>query len=117
LFRASRRHSASESGARSARSTVKESPRMPSLPNNFGLLPEEQADYARSRVAVLPVPFERTVSYGKGTASGPAAILRASQSMELYDEELRFEPAELGIATLPPFLPEAFDLAEAMDEL
>lgn len=90
---------------------------MPSLPNNFGLLPEEQADYARSRVAVLPVPFERTVSYGKGTASGPAAILRASQSMELYDEELRFEPAELGIATLPPFLPEAFDLAEAMDEL
>jgi len=90
---------------------------MPSLPTNFGLLPEDQADYARSRVAVLPVPFERTVSYGRGTAAGPAAILRASQSMELYDEELRFEPAELGIATLPPFLPEAFDLGEAMAEL
>ncbi|GMU65811.1 MAG: agmatinase [Acidobacteriota bacterium] len=90
---------------------------MPSLPTNFGLLPEDQADYATSRVAVLPVPFERTVSYGRGTAAGPAAILRASQSMELYDEELRFEPAEIGIATLPPFLPEAFDLAEAMGEL
>lgn len=90
---------------------------MPSLPTNFGLLPEDQADYATSRVAVLPVPFERTVSYGRGTAAGPAAILRASQSMELYDEELRFEPAEIGIATLPPFLPEAFDLADAMAEL
>jgi agmatinase len=90
---------------------------MPSLPTNFGLLPEEQADYASSRVAVLPVPFERTVSYGRGTAAGPAAILRASQSMELYDEELRFEPAEIGIATLPPFLPEAFDLGSAMAEL
>jgi agmatinase len=90
---------------------------MPSLPTNFGLLPEDQADYATSRVAVLPVPFERTVSYGRGTAAGPAAILRASQSMELYDEELRFEPAEIGIATLPPFLPEAFDLGEAMAEL
>ena len=96
---------------------MKESPRMPSLPTNFGLLPDEQSDYAASRVAVLPVPFERTVSYGRGTAAGPAAILRASQSMELYDEELRFEPAEIGIATLPPFLPEAFDLAEAMAEL
>jgi agmatinase len=90
---------------------------MPSLPTNFGLLPDEQSDYAASRVAVLPVPFERTVSYGRGTAAGPAAILRASQSMELYDEELRFEPAEIGIATLPPFLPEAFDLGAAMAEL
>ncbi len=90
---------------------------MPSLPTNFGLLPEEQAAYATSRVVVLPVPFERTVSYGHGTANGPAAILRASQSMELYDEELKFEPAEIGIATLPPFLPEAFDLGEAMTEL
>ena len=90
---------------------------MPSLPTNFGLLPPEKASYATSRVAVLPVPFERTVSYGKGTAAGPAAILRASQSMELYDEELGGETAEIGIATLPPFLPESFDLAEAMDEL
>ena len=45
--------------------------------------PDELCDYASARVAVLPVPFERTTSYGKGTAGGPAAILRASQSMEL----------------------------------
>ncbi len=90
---------------------------MPSLPTNFGLLPPEQSDYAKSPVVVLPVPFERTTSYGKGTASGPAAILRASQSMELYDEELGGEPCEIGIATEPPFLPEAFEMGEAMAEL
>jgi agmatinase len=90
---------------------------MPYLPTNFGLLEPESSDYETSRVAVLPVPFERTTSYGKGTANGPAAILRASQSMELYDEELGSEPYRLGIATLPPFLPEAHDLGEALAEL
>ena len=90
---------------------------MPYLPTNFGLLEPEASDYETSRVAVLPVPFERTVSYGRGTSAGPAAILRASQSMELYDEELGAEPYRMGIATLPPFLPEAYDMAEAMAEL
>ena len=90
---------------------------MPSLPTNFGLLEADDSDYARSAVAILPVPFERTTSYGKGAAAGPAGILRASQAMELWDEELRAEPYRQGIATLPPFLPEAFDMAEAMAEL
>ena len=90
---------------------------MPRLPTNFGLLEPESSDYETSRVAILPVPFERTVSYGKGTSAGPAAIIRASQSMELYDEELGAEPYLMGIATLPPFLPEAYDMAEAMAEL
>jgi agmatinase len=90
---------------------------MPILPTNFGLLEAEDSCYETSRVAVLPVPFERTTSYGKGTSGGPAAIVRASQAMELYDEELGAEPFRQGIATLPPFLPESFDLAEAMAEL
>lgn len=90
---------------------------MPYLPTNFGLLDEHDSAYDRANVVVLPVPFERTVSYGKGTANGPAAILRASQSMELYDEELDYEPYQQGIATMPPFLPEAFDMAEALASL
>jgi agmatinase len=68
-------------------------------------------------VAILPVPFERTTSYGKGAAAGPAAILRASQAMELWDEELESEPYRIGISTLPPFLPDAFDLEAALAEL
>jgi len=90
---------------------------MPSLPQNFGLLDDDLSDYAKARVAVLPVPFERTVSYGRGTGAGPAAILRASQSMETWDDELGGETCEVGIATLPPFLPEAFDMAAAMAEI
>jgi agmatinase len=90
---------------------------MPYLPNNFGLLEAESSGYERSRAVVLPVPFERTTSYGKGTMAGPAAILRASQAMELYDEELNGEPSVRGIATLPPFLPEAFDMGEGFAEL
>ncbi|MEO7974114.1 MAG: agmatinase [Thermoanaerobaculia bacterium] len=90
---------------------------MPSLPTNFGLLPPELADLKKSPVVVLPVPFERTTSYGKGTVHGPTAFLRASQSMELYDDELGGEPCDVGIATAPPFHPEAFDMEEAMAEL
>jgi agmatinase len=90
---------------------------MPSLPTNFGLLFEKDCQYTTASVAVLPVPFERTTTYGKGTAYGPASIIRASQAMELYDEELDAEPYQQGIATLPPFLPEAFEMEPAMEEL
>jgi len=90
---------------------------MPTLPTNFGLLPAELSDYETSPVVVLPVPFERTTSYGKGASYGPAAIVRASQSMETWDEELGREPCDVGIATVDPFLPEAYEMAEAMAEL
>lgn len=90
---------------------------MPLLPTNFALLEPEDSDYETSRVVVLPVPFERTTSYGKGTAGGPAAIIAASHQVEFYDVELRAEPCQQGIATLPPFAPEAFDLEEALAEI
>ena len=49
--------------------------------------------------AVLPVPYERTVSFGKGTGRAPAAIISASEQLELFDEELR-RPLGLGVQTL-----------------
>jgi len=90
---------------------------MPFLPRTFFLLEPPESDYESARAALLPVPFERTTSWGKGTGRGPEAILTASQAMELYDEELESEPFRQGIATLPPFQPEAFDLAEALTEI
>lgn len=90
---------------------------MPSLPTTYFFLEEEQSRYDTSRAAILPLPFERTTSYGKGTLEGPAALLRASQALELYDEELDSEPARMGIATLPPFSPGAHDLGEALEEI
>lgn len=63
-------------------------------------LEESLSAYDPARAVVLPVPYERTVSYGRGTAAGPQAILQASTQVELYDEVLGTEPCAMGIATL-----------------
>ena len=63
---------------------------------------EFEAPAGEPAVAVLPVPYERTTSWGRGAEDGPAALLRASHYVELYDEELRLEPFRVGIETLPP---------------
>jgi agmatinase len=41
-----------------------------------------------SSLVLVPVPFEATTSYGRGTAFGPRAILRASPQLDLFDVEL-----------------------------
>ena len=61
-----------------------------------------EAPAGEPAVAVLPVPYERSTSWGRGAENGPAALLRASRYVELYDEELRLEPFRVGIETLPP---------------
>jgi agmatinase len=63
---------------------------------------------------ILPVPFERTTSYGGGTAAGPRAFLEASQYVELYDETLRCEPYLAGIETLPDVRADAPELGDAL---
>lgn len=55
----------------------------------------------RAPYAVFPIPFERTVSFGRGTAKAPAAILKASMQAELFDDEFLCAPA-LKVQTLPP---------------
>lgn len=54
-----------------------------------------------ARAIVIPFGLEASVSYGGGTAKGPAAILAASHQLELFDEELWREPyKDYGIAAL-----------------
>ena len=74
-------------------------------PNNLG-----QADsnvfglpftVDEARLVIVPVPWEVTVSYGGGTLQGPQAILDASKQVDLYD----------------PFLPDAWKLGVAMDQI
>jgi len=43
-------------------------------------------------VRIIPFGHEATVSYGGGTARGPAAIIEAAPQVELFDEELWCEP-------------------------
>ena len=60
-------------------------------------LPSTPEDAA---VVLIPVPWEATVSYGAGTANGPAAVLQASRQVDLLDRETG-RPYEAGIAMLP----------------
>ncbi len=53
-----------------------------------------------ARVVLIPVPWEPTTSYRKGTAQGPQAILQASHQVDLFDRETG-RPYEAGIAMLP----------------
>jgi agmatinase len=74
-------------------------------------------DPSAARAVVIPFGLEASVSYGGGTSRGPAAILAASQQLELFDEELWREPyQEFGIATLRE--PEiAGNVEAALDQL
>ncbi|GGH37379.1 agmatinase [Cribrihabitans marinus] len=62
------------------------------------LTDDERRDSGRFRV--IPVPLERTVSYGSGTAKGPAAIIEASNELERI--VAGSEPCASGIFTEPP---------------
>ncbi|MDO8615159.1 MAG: agmatinase [Dehalococcoidia bacterium] len=59
---------------------------------NFAALSAEYSAYERSRVVILPVPYDSTASGWVGSREGPAAIIAASANMELYD---------IGLPTLP----------------
>lgn len=61
--------------------------------------PPEYCDFERARVAILPFPYEGGVSYGRGAAEAPQAVLEASQQVEFFDEVLCAEPFRIGIFT------------------
>lgn len=79
------------------------------IPFNFLGLDESISSLGSSRVVILPVPFERTVSFGRGTSKGPFSIIYASRSLELYDDELDCEPCTLGIHTISELDCHSFD--------
>ena len=54
----------------------------------------------QASVVIVPVPWEPTTSYRRGTAKAPAAILAASRQVDLYDLDTG-KPYEAGIAMLP----------------
>ncbi|MFP3869685.1 MAG: agmatinase [Syntrophobacteria bacterium] len=57
-------------------------------------------DLESARVLIIPVPYDGTTTYLSGTRQGPAAILRASQQLELFDEETGQQLSGARIATL-----------------
>ncbi len=86
-------------------------------PESFLGLPAEETEFSASPIAILPVPYEATVSYVGGTRFGPRALLHASRFVELYDHELDFEPYRVGIATLPELMLSGAGPQVALEEL
>ncbi len=69
---------------------------------NFGDLQGKFGDYAKSRIVILPVPYDATSTWGKGADKGPEAIVEASANMELYDIETDSEVFKRVISTDEP---------------
>jgi len=67
--------------------------------NLFDLTPE-QAAYESARVAVLPVPYDGTATYRKGSALGPEALIEASCQVETFDEDTGASLEPIGIHLL-----------------
>lgn len=64
--------------------------------NFFGLPCGEQ----EAGTVLVQVPWDATVSYGKGTSKGPAAMMEASLQVDLFDERVQ-GAAEMKVWTLP----------------
>ncbi len=73
------------------------------IKKNFLAIEKEFSEYDRSKVVILSAPYEKTTSYGKGTAKGPKAILEASHYVEFFDEETEKQVCfDTGIAAIEP---------------
>ncbi len=79
----------------------------------FGDLEPEYAAYADAAIGMIPIPFDKTTTWGKGADKGPDALLEASKYLELYDMETGSEVYKNGIHVAGPV--EA-DTSEAMIE-
>ncbi|MFH0972077.1 MAG: agmatinase [Candidatus Micrarchaeota archaeon] len=74
--------------------------KIPDLVSETNFSGADKLAYGKCKVVFIPVPFDGTASYKKGTARAPRAIIDASMYLEWFDEELVFEPASLGFCTL-----------------
>jgi agmatinase len=68
---------------------------------NFTGLGRDHCDWKTSRIAILPVPYDKTSTWIKGADKGPFAIIEASPALEFYDIETDSEVFKRGIFTAP----------------
>lgn len=69
------------------------------MTDSFLDLEGEFADFEAAEFVILPVPYDATSSYLKGSAKAPQAIINASEQIELFDEVLLEEFHHRGICT------------------
>tara|TARA_R110002050_G_scaffold141251_2_gene266335 strand:+ start:39149 stop:40006 length:858 start_codon:yes stop_codon:yes gene_type:complete len=70
----------------------------------FGGLSDEFTNFEKSKVVLLPIPYDGTSTWGKGADKALGAFIEASENMELYDIETDSEVYTNGIHILPSIL-------------
>lgn len=68
----------------------------------FAGVPDQYAVYDTAKMVVLPVPYDETSSWIKGSDKGPEALLDASVALEWYDIETQTQVYKKGIFTALP---------------
>jgi len=57
---------------------------------------------SEAKFVIMPVPFEFSTSFIKGTTYAPESIISVSEQLEFFDEKYLLEPYKYGIRTLSP---------------
>ncbi|MCF7975310.1 MAG: agmatinase [Phycisphaerae bacterium] len=72
----------------------------PSDPIQF--FPDLPCTSDQAQIVLVPVPYDGTSTWGKGADKGPEALIRASEHLEGYDIETRYEVCDHGFYTEDP---------------
>ena len=75
-----------------------------STSKNYAGIPDEFAQLEKSKIILIPVPYDGTSTWGKGADKGPEAFLEASENMEWYDIETDSEVYKQGIHLTDPIV-------------
>ena len=59
-------------------------------------------EYRDGKFVILPIEYEKDLSYGVGASKGSLEIIKASGQLEYYDEQFEVEPFLEGIEQLGP---------------
>ena len=70
---------------------------------NFGGA-EVVNDYTGAGIVIVPVPYDDTSTWMRGSDKGPEAIMEASVNLEFYDIETKTEVHKRGIHTADPLI-------------
>ncbi len=73
------------------------------------------SSYEDAHIYILPAEMEKSVSYGRGTAAGPRAILEASLQLEAFDG--KSVPGQAGIYTHEPIKCRAENIADDLETI
>ena len=68
----------------------------------FGDFEQQYTAYEKSQTVIVPVEYDRTCTWLKGSCNGPRAMLEASYNLEFYDIETDTQVYKRGIHTDKP---------------